>query len=174
MQVVKCGQPTPIETVGPLNREVWLTLESFRSSFSCVHAANQAFYHCKCQVKWETRSSRCLGKWLPIKMHLNAEKASLTAPGALPKTAMRQIPPNKLHWFMSDWKTVTSHSFTEQTCIKWTYVFIVGETCPLLVRWAPKCICMHLSKKQSSKWKQNSTQEDTGSWASPWLKPKEA
>lgn len=48
---------------------------------------------------------------------------------------------------------------------KVTHVVDVGETCPLLVRWAPKCICMHLSKQQFSKRKQNSTAEDTtGSW----------
>lgn len=55
-----------------------------------------------------------------------------------------------------------------------TYVTAVGETCPLLVRWAPKCICMHLSRQQRSRWKQNSTQEDSGSWDSPRLQPKEA
>lgn len=46
-----------------------------------------------------------------------------------------------------------------------TYV-AAAETCPLLVRWAPKCICMHLSRQQRSGWKQNRTQKDTCSWAS--------
>lgn len=45
-----------------------------------------------------------------------------------------------------------------------TYV-AAAETCPLLVRWAPKCICIHLSRQQRSGWKQNHAQEDTCSWA---------
>lgn len=52
-----------------------------------------------------------------------------------------------------------------------TYV-AAAETCPLLVRWAPKCICMHLSRQQRSGWKQNHTQEDTCSWASPLVTAK--
>lgn len=47
---------------------------------------------------------------------------------------------------------------------KSTYV-AAAETCPLLVRWAPKCICMHLSRQQRSGWKQNRAQEDTCTWA---------
>ena len=47
----------------------------------------------------------------------------------------------------------------------------MGETCPLLVLWAPKCICMHLSRQQSSRWKQNSTQEDPGHGL--WEQPEE-
>lgn len=39
-----------------------------------------------------------------------------------------------------------------------------GDPCPLLVLWAPKCICLHLSGQQSSRGKQNSTPEDPGSW----------
>lgn len=52
-----------------------------------------------------------------------------------------------------------------------TYV-AAAETCPLLVRWAPKCICMHLSRQQRSGWKQNHAQEDTCSWANPLVTAK--
>lgn len=52
-----------------------------------------------------------------------------------------------------------------------TYV-AAAETCPLLVRWAPKCICMHLSRQQRSRWKQNHIQGDTCAWANPLVRAK--
>lgn len=73
------------------------------------------------------------------------------------------------------WEQFQRHKRASNICILLnqmpTYV-AAAETCPLLVRWAPKCICMHLSRQQRSGWKQNHTQEDTCSWASPLVTAK--
>ncbi len=68
-----------------------------------------------------------------------------------------------LSWFFPlrmlgrTWMKLCTAGLQKPARQKVTHVVDVRETCPLLVRWAPKCICMHLSKQQFSKRKQNST-----------------
>lgn len=64
------------------------------------------------------------------------------------------------------WKLLQTGQGSKKKKEEWKSTYVAAaETCPLLVRWAPKCICIHLSRQQRSGWKQNYAQEDTCSRA---------